>query len=233
MLMRSPFVTVRVWLAPGPIAETEVGTPPTFWMSRLPPVTAIVWLPVDVAVPLTVTLPALVNVALPTTFIARLNDPELLTFRSPAVVVPLRDETWLAPPRFVTPEVLVVSPAARMAPVWLSDAAVKVALPAALSPVTERASVLTNVRFPPVVVPLNDATWFGPVSVVFPAEVVVRLLARIWPLGPSLIVPPGCSACSSTLPVVRIAGLRTVLSEIDLSDVTLMLPPPGVLERML
>jgi hypothetical protein len=46
-------------------------------------------------------------------------------------------------------------------------------------------------------------------------------------------VPPGKSACNSTLPVVRMAAFATVFSSIDLSEVTLIVPPPGVVEMVL
>jgi len=129
--------------------------------------------------PLTVTLPALLTVALPFTFIARLSAPELFSVRSPAVVVPLKPEIWFVPPRFVAPFVVVMRP-------------------------------LPSTRL---------------------AEDCV-------------MVPPGWSACSSTLPVVRIAVPNTVpfiwmelpgigVPIAELPAVTLIAPPPGTVESEL
>src|SRR5258706_4396642 len=118
--------------------------------------------------------------ALPATLSpVRVRSPLLLNARSPPLV-PLNDETWLAPSSVVLPEEVVPRP---VAPIWplgpslivvplrprpsalavpltlMSPAFRMVAKPLTLSPGRSRGLVLRSDRSPAVTVPLNEDTW--------------------------------------------------------------------------
>src|SRR5258708_11364865 len=88
---------------------------------------------------------------------------------------------------------------------------------------TARATILLNVTLPEVLVSVKLATWFGPVRLVSPPDVVVSALARMKPFAPSLIVLP---AVSVTSPSVRIdVFFGPPFSWMLLPAVSLMVPP--------